>query len=444
MKTSIYKVAHVTLLCAMLYFAWLLMCTGTRTGDIGKFLAAIIIVSWVTLVALARFAGKVWVAQTPLLIGATYIFNEMWEHHKRTFATADSIVRRFVSLRQDTANISCMILCAVLMVGAIYMCINHFAPRIITGGMRGLLRRKAFVVVFSLPVFGGFCVNHQWFGADRAIVSVAHSVIKKATLVATGDTAEDQTVETILADAHPLAEKDIETQEDDTINTKLDLPTRFPDALIREKQRFENRPLLTGEIKVSTQRTDTISANLVREVGFGITNAEISELIQRGFLKEGSTLPSRMTYAQADRWMRCFTIPCYEQQVVEVVGKTEYQKLNELQRFALISFCQNLGKGCLKTLLSDPGALSKKNVVATAERIRKYNRSGKDKKIRSGLCERRGFEAGLWYSVLLQNGEQAKPMVTETNSDQSPPFKQDDQPSGFAGDIQIPVANRIP
>ncbi|MES2986219.1 MAG: hypothetical protein V4686_03805 [Patescibacteria group bacterium] len=143
----------------------------------------------------------------------------------------------------------------------------------------------------------------------------------------------------------------------------------LPQDKINEIKLFENRPLAEGKTKVSIQAVDPLKPG-VNQVGYGITNAEISEAIMYGFLPKGSALPERLTKNEADAWFQDVTIPTYLAQVKEVVNPNV--KLNGYQILGLYSFCHNLGKSNLKSLIASPGRLNDGNMEETKKNLVKY------------------------------------------------------------------------
>ncbi len=156
--------------------------------------------------------------------------------------------------------------------------------------------------------------------------------------------------------------------------------------------RFENEPLFNGTIEYSTVHQDRLNKK-VKEVGYGITDAEISEAKRFGLLPADATLPQRMSKEDADKWFRDITLPAYERQVEEIVKVP----LTREQKFALISFCHNLGKGNLAKLVGQKDRLNDSNYAVIARCIPLYTRAGKSSNI-AGLVKRREWEARLWQS----------------------------------------------
>ena len=170
----------------------------------------------------------------------------------------------------------------------------------------------------------------------------------------------------------------------------------LPQDVLEEIKTFENAPLVTGKIKISILAPDPLKPGVI-QVGYGITDMEIKEAIHYGFLPKGSKLPKRLTKEEADKWFENITIPTYLAQVKEVVNPKI--KLNGYQVIGLYSFCHNLGKENLKSLLD--GRLNSGNMKGTLDTIGKYCNvikiiKGKKVKIPyNGLKARRAWEKKL-------------------------------------------------
>ncbi len=161
---------------------------------------------------------------------------------------------------------------------------------------------------------------------------------------------------------------------------------------LRQIEEFENAPLLEGTIEFSTVHQDRLNRT-VREVGYGITDAEIYEAKRLGLLPKDAALPSKMTKDEAHRWFLDITIPTYEKCVEEVVKVP----LTCEQKFALISFCHNLGKGNLARLVNRSGRLRDSNYSSIAPCILRYTYAAGNKDV-AGLVKRRAWESDLFES----------------------------------------------
>ncbi len=162
---------------------------------------------------------------------------------------------------------------------------------------------------------------------------------------------------------------------------------------IDQVKMFENAPLFCGTLDVSSVHLDKLRPT-VREVGYGITDAEIYEAKRFGILPSDATLPTRLTKAEADEWFERVTLPTYEKCVEEIVNVP----LTNEQKFALISFCHNLGKGNLVKMTMQDGRLLDSNYGVIADCFPLYVNAGKSKNV-AGLIKRRAWEANLWKSA---------------------------------------------
>lgn len=168
--------------------------------------------------------------------------------------------------------------------------------------------------------------------------------------------------------------------------------SEYQEEWIEQIKMFENAPLYTGTTGASTVHQDRLRPG-VREVGYGITDAEIYEAKRFGILSSDATLPTRMSKEEADQWFKDVTIPTYEKCVEEIVDIP----LTCEQKFALISFCHNLGKGNLAKLTMQDGRLKDSNYANIANCMLLYTNAGANKNV-TGLVRRRQWEAGLWQS----------------------------------------------
>lgn len=166
----------------------------------------------------------------------------------------------------------------------------------------------------------------------------------------------------------------------------------YREEWIEQIKMFENAPLYTGSIEQSTVHSDKLNKS-VREVGYGITDAEICEAKRFGFLPPDATLPQVMSKEEADQWFENVTIPTYEKCVEEIVDVP----LTCEQKFALISFCHNLGKGNLEKMAMQDGRLKDSNYYVIDDCMLRYTNAGKHKNV-AGLVKRRNWEAELWRS----------------------------------------------
>jgi GH24 family phage-related lysozyme (muramidase) len=171
----------------------------------------------------------------------------------------------------------------------------------------------------------------------------------------------------------------------------------YQEEWIAQLKRFENEPLYLGEILVSVAHKDRLRPD-VMEVGYGITTAEVKQAIMFGLLPKGSTLPTKLTKSEADKWFAEVTLPTYER----CVNETIKVPLTTKQRFALISFCHNLGKGNLEKMAMQKGRLKDSNYGIIAKCILRYTYAGSIKDV-PGLVKRRNFEAELWQSGTKNN-----------------------------------------
>ena len=174
--------------------------------------------------------------------------------------------------------------------------------------------------------------------------------------------------------------------------TKTDFnPNHLPTDLLEKIKFFENGPLASGKIKASIYAKDPLKKRTILQVGYGITGAEIHEAIRLGFLPKGSKLPKRLTKKEADAWFKKITIPTYLAQVKEILNPKI--SLTGRQLVALVSFCHNLGKGNLKTLIDQPGRLNDGNIEQTLVMLVQYvHADGIEHK---GLVTRRDWEKEL-------------------------------------------------
>ncbi len=166
---------------------------------------------------------------------------------------------------------------------------------------------------------------------------------------------------------------------------------------IEQLKRFENEPLFLGVIQESVAHRDKLRPD-VMEVGYGITGAEVKQAICYGLLPKNATLPQKMSKSEADQWFSTVTLPTYERSVMEIVKVP----LTIEQRFALISFCHNLGKGNLARMAMQDGRLKDSNYADLADYMLKYVNAGSSKNV-PGLIRRRNFEADLWNSGTHDN-----------------------------------------
>lgn len=155
----------------------------------------------------------------------------------------------------------------------------------------------------------------------------------------------------------------------------------------RKLKEFENAPLHEGR-KTSMLRTDILSRLKVREVGYGVTNAEIALAKSYGILAPCAKLPTSLTKKQADKWFRTVTFPTYLRCVEKAIGD---RALSPEQKLALVSFCHNLGEGNLRKLLRHPDE-------KIAEQMVRFVYAGG--RIRLGLQKRRAWEAAWWEAGL--------------------------------------------
>ncbi|MES2060098.1 MAG: hypothetical protein V4438_03645 [Patescibacteria group bacterium] len=161
---------------------------------------------------------------------------------------------------------------------------------------------------------------------------------------------------------------------------------------LEQIKKFENEPLYCGKTSESAVHLDRLKKT-VREVGYGITDAEIYEAKRLGFLPKDATLPKKLSKAEADEWFETITIPTYEKCVEEIVTVP----LTCEQKFALISFCHNLGSGNLAKLTMQSGRLADSNYCVISECMLRYCNAGGNKSV-GGLIRRREWEAALWRS----------------------------------------------
>ena len=191
-----------------------------------------------------------------------------------------------------------------------------------------------------------------------------------------------------------LEERVIQTPDRPFPFSQTDSPTesKYPKEWIEKIKRFENEPLYCGKIEESDVHKDRLKKT-VSEVGYGITNAEIFNAKRFGIIPPCATLPQKLTKAQADEWFEKITLPTYEKVVEEVVKVP----LTREQKFALISFCHNLGGKNLEKLTMADGRLDDSNYAVIAKYITLYTSAGDSKKV-GGLVKRRQWEAELWKS----------------------------------------------
>jgi GH24 family phage-related lysozyme (muramidase) len=190
--------------------------------------------------------------------------------------------------------------------------------------------------------------------------------------------------------ALPNAERSIKEEPKAAALTVQPAEAKYDPAWIAKVKEFECYELCHGKIAVSIIHPDGLKKG-VWEVGYGVTQAEVDEAILFGLLPPGTKLPERMTKAEANDWFEKITIPVYERFVNEIVSVT----LTPEQRFALISFCHNLGSDNLKKLVAQTGRLNDKNYRIIEEYIPQYVNAGSHKDV-PGLIKRRGWELELW------------------------------------------------
>ncbi len=182
--------------------------------------------------------------------------------------------------------------------------------------------------------------------------------------------------------------------------------TEYPERWKREVKKFENAPLYEGVMLTSSIHQDKLRPGIT-EVGYGITNAEIYEAKRLGLLPHNATLPKKMSKEEADKWFEEITIPTYEKCVEEIVNVP----LTCEQKFALISFCHNLGKGNLLKMAMKPGRLTDSNYAVIADSILLYTNAGNCKDV-AGLVRRRAWESDLWRSGTNDYSRNPKKMAS--------------------------------
>ncbi len=165
---------------------------------------------------------------------------------------------------------------------------------------------------------------------------------------------------------------------------------RYKQEWLMTVMQFESYPLATGKITESIVHPDALRKD-IDEVGYGVTRDEVNEAKRFGLLPPNATLPKRMTKEEADLWFMNVTIPTYEKFVEEIVSVP----LTCEQKFALISFCHNLGCDNLTKLTSQDGRLNDSNYEVIAELMNLYVNAGQHKNV-AGLIKRRAWESELW------------------------------------------------
>lgn len=251
-------------------------------------------------------------------------------------------------------------------------------------GQQGFLSRLLVWTGLPFATLSCLAITGHLRNAEEKVVVM--TMLSYAERVETPVTPVEQ-IET----AAPIAEE----AKPEVANTTCGLPNE----LLKEIMFFENAPLASGKIKVSVINEDRLKKG-VMQVGYCITNAEISEAIRLGYLPKGSQLPRRLTKAQADEWFARITVPTYLAQVKEVLNPKI--KLTAVEYVGFLGFCHNLGKGNLKKLIDQPGRLNDGNWENTLKMVIKYNRaSGKPV---YGLTIRRKWELRQMMDSLIRRG----------------------------------------
>lgn len=500
MKTILSKVAYAILLLLTLCLGWSLVTNQSpKTGFFPEvnalsYFTGAMIGTWTMflIVCIREKRGALTFGLS--IIGTVFITCHLWRIHTDYFRSVADIMRRFVDLSADTLSVGLALGEAFVAVVIVHVCIGKiFLPRQVVPARRSLSQRFGLFVLGSgsiATVAVLFCINHQWFGADHAIASkltkmIAGSESSERVMVnssaanyeapvmtqVTTDTTPTATPVVVTSkdgvEQEPVTPPQVTPEKPEDTQTEavatLEAPTKFNELLIEQLKLFENEPLATGQISVSKIRIDKISKQRVLEVGYGITPEEIEELVLHDFLPQGAKLPSELTADEADTWLRTKTIPCYEMQVRGTIGKDVYASLNECQRFALISFCHNLGKTALSEVFQDPkNKLCVSGLESTCKTTTRYVHANHI--ARAGLLKRRFIEAGWLHSGILNTksnlqtssaGTGSKPTAKPTTKSASqikPPFLPDGsvdkalvgQIKGFEKDIVVPVINTTP
>ncbi len=244
-----------------------------------------------------------------------------------------------------------------------------------------------------LKRFSNFCAGLIGPAVAIVIIVIGSKVQNKI---------ESKKIDTLIT----FAEKAVHPKDEKPVVSGTDWRySSLPKDALEQIKMFENAPLVVGKIKVSILAKDPLKPSVI-QVGYGITDAEIQEAINYGFLPKGSSLPKRMTKVEADTWFEKITIPTYLAQVKDVVNPKV--KLNGYEIIGLYSFCHNLGKDNLKSLIATPGRLNDGNKAATITAMSKYCNvfnivKGKTvKKVHKGLVKRRAWEIANMQTSLLE------------------------------------------
>ena len=139
----------------------------------------------------------------------------------------------------------------------------------------------------------------------------------------------------------------------------------FPREYIEELKKHENFDLAQGKRQFVTLDKDKYGNT---DIGYGFTKAEIEDAMREGFLPLGSTLPSRMTKAQADHRFEHVTLPTYR----SIVRKMVKVVLTLDQEFSLTAFVQNTGRTNLQKLITGPERLNGGNYESVLAIMPKY------------------------------------------------------------------------
>lgn len=396
-KNSILLTMSLILLFGL--FLWMMAVRtfqGLGFDKSAEIIALVAVFTFVIATAMFRWVGRDWVSHILTLLAVSGLWGTLLGSMPDFIVKISGVIGKFVKVA-STETIAEVTL--FIGVGLIVCSLNW--------------------VIDQFGIVAGVIHPKSWFKrtTSRMVVPVTLLSIIGALVYFGNGVKPSEIVQIDKA----LPEQEEVQNFDDLLSSKP--VSGYPESWVERLKVFENEPLASGAIKESIRSVDAlVKKRVVNQVGYGITAAEIAEAKRLGFLPANATLPKKLTKAQADKWMTTITIPTYEKQVEEIVKAP----LSPAQKFALISFCHNVGKNSLRELVNKKDRLNDGNYLTTCAMIEKYEKVSGE--VASGLAKRRLWEAGLFASGFSGSETKSLPKKSKNEgvNDNKPPFGPDD------------------